>query len=188
MISFFGLFYQPELEFPVLQANHCKTLLLKQQLKPYSTATKLGYVLLLGFTSFPGRRYHIPLPLSSSALETFQLALCQESCPTPRPWFLIPARAHAFCQAFHRPPRLPPALPEVTEASSVPWPTSPRDANPQVSHLTSLKPHERGLHLQFCRPNHRNKSGSISLALPAFSPPRSPEWRLFSRWQRKESL
>lgn len=129
-----------------------------------------------------------PLPLSSSMLETFQLAPCQENCPTPKPWSLIPARAHGFCQAFHRPPQLPPALTEVTEASSIPWPASPKDANPQISHLSSLKPCKRGLHLWICRLNHRNKSGRISLALPALSPPRSPEWHLFSRWWRKESL
>lgn len=77
------LLVQTQLEFPELEANHCATALLKQQLKPYSTATKLGYVLPFGFTSFPGRWYHIPHPLSSSALETLQLAVCQEDCPTP---------------------------------------------------------------------------------------------------------
>jgi len=117
-MRFLRLLVQTELEFPALQANHSTTALLKQQLKPYSAVRKLGYILLLGFTFFPGRRYHVPLP--SSALETFQLAQRQENCPTPSLGLSSLQEHVPSAKAFHRPPRLPPALTEVTEASSIP--------------------------------------------------------------------
>lgn len=91
---------------------------------------KRGYI-LQDCTSCPGRQYQIPLPFSSFALETFQLAHYQENHPTPT---LHPSslQKHASCA------KPSPALPEIMEASSIPTPApQPQGTQTHKSH-TSL--------------------------------------------------
>lgn len=143
---------------------------------------KRGYI-LRDCTSCPGRQYQIPLSLFFICTWDFPVGPLSRKPSHSQPSSLILTKARVLCQAFPCPPWDYGSIHHSHACSP-----TPRDTNPQVSHLTSLQPHEGGLHLQICRLNHRNKSGRIPLALPAFSPLRVPEWRLFSEWRRKESL
>lgn len=123
------------------------TTLLKQQLKPKSSVTKLGHVLPRELGS------HSPALLSEP--ETFPLAPCQEPCPVPSLGWLIPARA--VCQTSpqpspglgspaslaphpqgHQPAGLTPRFLETPRAT--PWPEPQEQERQKLAGFASSRP------------------------------------------------